>query len=90
MFAYVGQGGVFAYVGLIQNLKNQKEAARREPSALKDWIVEILCCDSKGSRNFLWILSTEASGVRLCWEELNHQGRKGSEAAGPSTMKLGT
>ena len=42
-------------------------AARREPSALEGWVLEVLYCNPKGSRAFLQILSTEGRGVRLCW-----------------------
>ena len=45
--------------------------ARREPFALEGWFLEIFCCDPKGSRAFLRILSTEGRGVRLCCG-LNH------------------
>ena len=48
------KGEVFAYVGRNQNLKDLQE-----PFALEGWILEILCCDPKGSRAFLRILSTE-------------------------------
>ena len=34
-------------------------AHRREPSTMKGWVLEILCCDPKGSRASLRILSTE-------------------------------
>ena len=42
-------------------------AARREPSALEGWILEVLYCNPQGSRAFLRILSTEGRGIRLCW-----------------------
>jgi len=50
---------------------------RREPFALEGWILEIFCCDPKGSRAVLWILSTEGRGVRLCWEKSKPKGPKG-------------
>ena len=55
-------------------------ATRSEPSALKGWILEVLCCNPKGGRAFLRILSTEGRGVRLCWaaskpKELTRNGR---------------
>jgi len=46
-------------------------------SALQGWILEILCCDPKGSRAFLRILSTEGRGVGLCWEKSKHKGPNG-------------
>jgi len=38
--------------------------ARREPSALEGWILEVLCRDPKGRRVFMRILSTEGPSVR--------------------------
>ena len=39
-------------------------------------ILEILCCDPKGSRDFLWILSTEGRSVGLCWAKSKPKGPK--------------
>jgi len=65
---------VLACVGCIHNLKDLKDLlkdlqtdARREPSALEGWILQVLYCDPNGSRAFLRILSAEGRGVRLCW-----------------------
>ena len=44
-------------VGRNYNLKDREDAPR-EPSALEGWILEVLCCNPKGSRAFLRILST--------------------------------
>ena len=52
-------------------------AARREPSALEGWILEVLHCNLKGKRAFLWILFTERRGVRLCWALSKPEGPKG-------------
>jgi len=53
------------------------KAARREPSALEGWILEVLYCNPKGSRGFLRNLSTEGRGVRLCWALSKPEGPKG-------------
>jgi len=47
-----------------------------EPSALEGWIREALCCNPKGGRAFLRILSTEGRGGCLCWEHSNPEGLK--------------
>jgi len=52
--------------------------ARREPSSLEGWILEVLCCEPKGSRAFLRILSTEGRGVRLCWALSKLKGTNGA------------
>jgi hypothetical protein len=49
----------------IPHLRTHPLAHRREPSALKSWILEILCCVPEGSMAFLWIISTKGQGVRL-------------------------
>ena len=57
---------MFAYFGRIHHLKNLKDLlndlhtdARREPSALEGWILEVLFCSLKGGGAFLRCLSTE-------------------------------
>ena len=61
------KGEMFAHVGQNQTLENQTVDACREPFAVKDWTPEILHCDPNESKAFLWILSTEGCGIRLCW-----------------------
>ena len=56
-------------------------AHHREPSAMKCWILEILCCDPEGSRAFLRILSTKGRGASLCWAKSKPTGPKGPEKA---------
>ena len=58
--------------------------ARRRPSAMEGCILEIFCCDPKGSRALLRILSTEGRGVRLCGE---HSKPKGPNGVQESTLK---
>ena len=52
--------------------------ARREPSALEGWILEVLYRDPKESRACMRILSTEGRGVRLCWALSKPEGPKGA------------
>ena len=55
-----------------ENLKNLKDApledhplaARREPPALEECILEVRYCDPKESRAFLRILCTEGRGAK--------------------------
>ena len=47
-------------------IKDQPLDAHREASALEGCNLELLCCDPKGSRSFLRILSTGGRGARLC------------------------
>ena len=81
---------VSAYVGSSKNLKDLKDSHARlrplchrwEPCALEGWILEILCCDPKGSRAFLRVLATEGRGVGLCWEKSKPKGPKGPKGLG--------
>ena len=56
-------------------------AACREPSALEGWILEVLHCNLKGNRAFLWIIFTERRDVRLCWELEGPKGPNGLAAS---------
>jgi len=74
-----GRGGVH-FVGAVPRCLEAavcRRLARREPSALEGWILEILHCAPKGSRAFLRILSTEDRVVRLCWALSKSEGPKG-------------
>ena len=57
------KGSKWHYVGLHETLKDLT-------------VLEILCCDPKGSRTFLRILSTKGRGVSLCWVTSKPRGPK--------------
>ena len=71
------------YVGSIQNLKDLNDLnalnARRQPSPLEGWILEVIYCGPKGSRAVLWVLFTEGRGARLCWALLTPEGPEDTE-----------
>jgi len=53
--SFLRKGEVFAYVGLTQNLKDltvHPLDARREPSALESWIIEVLTAIRKEAGRF--------------------------------------
>jgi len=78
-------------------LEDHPFSARREPSALKSWILEVLYCDPKRSRAYPRMLSTPGQGVYLCWAHSTPEGptkKGGSQSAQVAgrdfTMRPGT
>jgi len=64
-------------VGITCPIDDHPLDARREPSALEGWTLEVLYCDPKGGRAVLRIFSTEGRGVRLCWAPTKPKGPNG-------------